>query len=180
VNVSKRQRILLALLAPVLALWAIDAAVGPPKPSQGAASDSVPPPTDAAPTPSDLSSLFRTLAQNPADRAPLQLNNAARDLFALTETMRVALGQAAEAGRAGIPTSPADSPPQEPEGPFETRHTLYGTLVGPVPLALVDDLVVSRDALVGDHRLIQISRGYVVFRSPNGTYTRLNLAETSR
>jgi len=168
----------LGVLGLVLWLWTVDRSAPAPRGAAAAGpvaagGTSSPHPAPVA-TPIDVSSLLQALRRDPSHRPPLNPRAARRDLFTLTEAMRLALRIAPQAaGSAGDGGEPRET---KRRPPFEKRHTLYGTLVGPVPLALIDDLLLSRNARLEDYRLVEIAHDYVTFESPQGRRVRLDVS----
>ena len=177
--VSRRHKLIGGVLAIVSAACALDMLTGEPGPSPADAATSIAQATHAAelpPDPDDLETLIESLTHEPAARTRLPFERVRRDLFVPTGRFRAALTSVI-AEKAAADAREHEGVPQRPL-PFEARHELRGILTGPVPLALIDGLLVRRGADIDGYRLVEIHADAVVLQQGRERVTlRVSAAE---
>jgi hypothetical protein len=162
--VSRRHKLIGGVFAIVAAAWALDMlspATGPSPANAATSPVALGEPVELPPDPVGLEALIESLRRDPPIRTALPFEQVRRDPFVPTRRFEAALAPFAAEGSAE----------RLPEGgrlvkkplTFEARHELRGILTGPVPLALIDGLLVRRGVEIDGYRLIAIHTDSVVF-----------------
>jgi hypothetical protein len=173
---SPTQRILTTVLALALAGWAIDACLhgGSPRPAKAATAPAAPqaaPPSETE----DSGQLVERLLSDKYTPITAELAQLERDLFLPTPLMQAATLPAPEPEEQ---PDPADGPPPAPD--FASTHVLTGVIIGRVPLAQVDGLLLPLGAVLDGCTLVEIRRDFVVFeRSDHQERVTLELKQRS-
>lgn len=161
---SRRQKLIGGVFVIISTAWVFDMITGGPGPAPAAAAPALAlpgQPAELPPDPADLQALIGSLLQNPPSRSLLPFERARRDLFVPTGRFQQALAPLVADGGAEEARERADS--RTKPSAFEARHELQGILTGPLPLALIDGLLLPRGALIEGYRLVEIRADAVVF-----------------
>jgi hypothetical protein len=173
-SVSPVQRLLIAILVLASAAWLVDRLTGSAQPRTAEAAPAQATPGQRAAAWEDINALVACLTDVEYQSVADELGRLERDLFAPPDEM---LGAPLTIG----PGDPADAPAQAPPAaPFAERHVLQGVILGASPLAVIDDQLLGLNAVLEEHRLVQIHRDYVVLEHiASGAQVILQLAPSS-
>jgi len=177
-RLNRTQRLLAAALVLAVGIWAVDSLTrgGGPRQAnaQQSAETTVPAPADWG----DVAKLVERLTRSEYAPVATGLAQVERDLFLPTPAIERVILEASPP-----PEEERGAPPAEQAEPeFPDRHQLLGVMLGTTPLAVVDDLVVPRHAMLDGHVLIELHQYHVVFAEPaTGKRFTLTLeAQTAR
>lgn len=163
-TLSRRQKLVGGVFVIAATTWAIDMLSSNSGPSQAEAAPALTAPggpTELPPDPVDLASLVEALQSERRPRIALPFEQAGRDLFVPTAQFETRLSRLSAHG-----LDESEKPDQSSPEPlsFDSRHNLQGVLMGRVPLALVDGLLLREGAEIDGYRLVEIRPDSVVFR----------------
>ncbi len=177
-SVSPVQRLLIAVLVLASAAWLVDRLTGSAQPRTAEAAPAQVAPALRAAAWEDINALVARLTNVEYQSVADELARLERDLFAPPEQM---LGAPPAAGADGLADDESAGPVQTPPAtPFAERHVLHGVILGTSPLAVIDDQLLSLDAVLEEHRLVQIRRDHVVLEHiASGAQVSLQLVQSS-
>ena len=174
---SPQQRVLGGALLLAVGLWAVDAFSGGARVTlvrAASGSTPAPPPAPTSPDWKDIDVLVARLTRSAYTPAREELGRLERDLFVPTARLEAACAPP-EPPPIEVPTSESAPPVPASQPEFQTRHKLTGVVIGPNPLAVVDQTVLRLNSDLEGYTLIEVQRDYVVFRQA-GTDERVVLS----
>lgn len=164
---SRRVRMLLGGLSFTTVVWATDWITGRGAPQPALAGEGVATPAASQPAPLDVDALIAAITLNePSDAIELDF----RDPFTPSgKLLELEQKPAPAAARDPAAQAAADAPT------FDHAHVLHAAIIGDVPLALVDGVLLSIGAELDGLRLAEIYRDHVIFRDDRGAAYTLRL-----
>jgi hypothetical protein len=170
---NARQRLLGGALLLAGAIWGMDALTGKSGPAPAVAQAAKAPATPpAGPAWAEVDEVLTRLTRRADDPLSAEPAPPVRDLFWPTPTLEAAFPAQPEALAEPI------AEPSPAEDDFAERHRLVAVMLGPTPLAVVDEKLIPLHAELDGFRLVSVSRDHVVFRDKSsGRSVELVLAE---
>jgi hypothetical protein len=171
------QKMLLGVLALVAVAWGVDTLLRTgPQPAAAATSEYAVPAQPAQRDWTDVQGMVSQLLKSSYEPLGSDLDAAARDVFVPSGPSWGPPADLALEAPSAVIAAEDDAPPAETETPFDQLHQLHGVVLGPQPVALIDERVLPLNSDLDGWVLIEVERTWVTFESrTTGARVRLEL-----
>jgi hypothetical protein len=164
-RLNARQRLFVGAALLAAGVWGVDALTRGGKPTAASAGPSAAGSTvaEGAPRWKDIGDEIRRLTGQRYSSIAAEVGALERDLFLPTAELGAVL---APPEPDETQTGEAARPKISPEDDFGARHRLVGVMLGPRPLAVIDDRVLAVNSELEGYRLVEVQRDFVTFVHP--------------